>query len=404
VSFDVRPVENLEEFDQAVLAIGQYFGQEPNAEGVERFSRVLPLERMLAARENGTIIGGAGGFPFQMSVPGGRVACAGTTVVGVYPTHRRRGVLTAMMRAHLDDAHERGEPIAALWASEETIYGRFGYGRAAFAGDVSIPRERVAFAHPHEPRGAVRIVDADEAQERFPPLWDALGDERPGVHSRSKDWWETRIFRDPPDRRGGGGPKRLALLEVDGDAAAYAIYRHHMGWEAGSTAGRIQVSEAVGRDAAATANIWRFLLDIDWVATIASSLLPPDHPLFFLLAEARRANYRMGDSLWVRLLDVGAALSQRSYPVEDELVFDVRDPFCEWNAGRWRLAGGAAERTDAEPDLRLDVRELGSAYLGGIGFRPLAQTGLVEEVTPGAIDRADAVFRHALHPWGPEIF
>jgi predicted acetyltransferase len=404
VSFDVRAVEDLDEFEQAVLAIGQYFGQEPSLENAERFSRVLPLERMLAARENGRIIGGAGGFPFEMSVPGGRVRCAGTTVVGVYPTHRRRGVLRAMMRAHIDDAHERGEPIAALWASEETIYGRFGYGRAAFAGDISIPRERVDFAHAHERRGVVRIVEADEGQEKFPPVWDGLAKERPGVHSRSPDWWELRVFRDPPDRRGGGGPKRFALLELDGAAAAYAVYRHHMSWAEGSTTGRVQVSEAVGCDSAATAEIWRYLLDIDWVATIASSLIPPDHPIFFLLAEPRRARYRVGDSLWVRLLDVGAALSGRTYPVDDELVFEVRDSFCEWNAGRWRLAGGAAERTEAEPDLRLDVRELGSTYLGGIGFRQLAQTGLIEEVTAGALDRADSVFRHGLHPWGPEIF
>jgi predicted acetyltransferase len=404
VGIDVRPTQNLEEFGEAVQAISQYFGSEPDPEGFERFSRVLPLDRMLAARENGRIIGGAGGFPFEMSVPGGRVRCAGTTVVGVYPTHRRRGVLRTMMRAHLDDAHERGEPIAALWASEETIYGRFGYGRAAFAGDISIPRERVAFAHPHAPNGVVRLVEGDEAQERFPPLWDALAQVRPGVHSRTPDWWELRIVRDDPNRRGGGGPKRFLLVERDGDGVAYAIYRHHMSWEDGSTSGRIQVIEAIGNDAEANADVWRYLLDIDWVATIASSLIPPDHPLFFLLAETRRMRYRAGDSLWVRLLDVGAALSARRYAAEQELVFEVTDSFCDWNAGRWRLAGGTAERTDADPDLRLDARELGATYLGGIGFRQLAQAGLVEEKTPGAIDRADAAFRHGLHPWGPEIF
>ena len=404
MSLDVKAVENLEEFEQAVLAIGQYFGQEPDPENAQRFTRVLPLERMLAARENGTIVGGAGGFPFAMSVPGGRVRCAGTTVVGVYPTHRRRGVLRAMMRAHLDDAHDRGEAIAALWASEATIYGRFGYGPAAFAGDISLARERVAFARPHERNGVLRIVDAAEALECFPPLWDALADERPGVHSRSRDWWELRILRDPPDRRRGAGPKRLVLVERDGDAVAYAIYRHQMSWEAGMSTGMIRVSEAVGRDAHATADVWRYLLDIDWIATIESSLIPPDHPLFFLLAEPRRMRYRVGDAVWVRLVDVGAALSARTYAADTELVFEVRDPFCEWNVGRWHLTGRAAERTDAKPDLRLDVRELGSAYLGGIGFRQLAQTGLVEEATRGALDRADAAFRNGLHPWTPEIF
>ena len=120
--FDVRPTENLEDFQHALFAIGQYFGPEPTPERAEKFSQSLPFERMHAAREDGAIVGGAGVFPFEMGIPGGIVRCAGVTVVGVYPTHRRRGVLRAMMRAQIDDVHARGEPIAALWASEETIY------------------------------------------------------------------------------------------------------------------------------------------------------------------------------------------------------------------------------------------------------------------------------------------
>jgi predicted acetyltransferase len=404
MSFDVRPVENLDEFQQAVFSIGQYFGQDPNPERAEQFSRILPFARMLAAREDGQIVGGAGAFPFEMSVPGGRVRCCGTTVVGVYPTHRRRGALRAMMRAHIDQAQELGEPIAALWASEETIYGRYGYGRAAFAGDISIPRERVAFVQPLEARGRIRIVERDEALAKFPPLWEGLAHERPGLFIRTSDWWETRTLDDPPDRRFGGGPKRFVLLEHDGEAVAYAIYRHNMSWENFVSTGKVRVVEAIGRNAQATAELWRYLLDIDWVASIESSLVPPDHPLFFVLAEPRRARYRLGDSLWVRLIDVGAALSARTYAGDGALVFELRDEFCPWNEGRWRLEGGAAERTEDTPDLRSDVAVLGSLYLGGITLSALAQANLVEELTPGAIARADGVFRHGLHPWCPEIF
>src|SRR4051812_14321753 len=178
MSFDVRPCADLGEFDRALLSIGQYFGQEPDPENAERFTRMLPIERMHAAWEDGEIVGGAGGFPFEMSVPGALVRCAGTTVVGVAPTHRRRGVLRAMMRAHLDDAHERGEPIAALWASEETIYGRFGYGVAAYPGDVKIPREYGGFPASGERTGTIRIVEREGALEKFPPLWEALARER----------------------------------------------------------------------------------------------------------------------------------------------------------------------------------------------------------------------------------
>ncbi len=386
------------------MSIAQYFGNEPDPERAERFSRLLPVERMHAAWEDGLVVGGAGAFPFKLSVPGGALQCAGTTVVGVAPTHRRRGVLRSMMRAHLDDAHERGEPLAALWASEESIYGRFGYGIAGFAGEVEIPKEYVGFVEPRERTGRLRLVERDEALEAFPPLWEALGRTRPGLFTRSRDWWELRTLNDPPERRDGAGPKRLALLECDGAPAAYAIYRHKMDWEAGVSKGKVVVIEAVGVDPEAVAEIWRFLLDIDWVATITSWLVPPDHPLFFILAHPRRMRYRSGDGLWVRLLDVGAALSGRTYPQDGEVVFEVRDTFCEWNEGRWRLADGAAERTDAEADLALDVTSLGAAYLGGVGFAQLAQGGRVEELKPGAIERADGIFRHGLHPWCPEIF
>jgi predicted acetyltransferase len=308
------------------------------------------------------------------------------------------------MRAHLDDAHERDEPLAALWASEETIYGRFGYGRSAYAGSVMIPKERTEFARPFDRRGTIRFVEHDEARRAFPPLWEALGRERPGVFTRSLDWWELRVFTDPPERRGGAGPKRFVLLELDGAPAGYAIYRHQMSFANFVSTGKVAVVEAIGASPQANAELWRYLLDIDWVATIDASLVPPDHPLFFLLADTRRMTYRPADSLWVRLLDVGAALSGRAYAGDDAIVFDVTDTFCPWNEGTWKLAAGVAERTDESPDLRLDVRELGSAYLGWIGFRQLAQGGGVDELRQGALDRADRVFHYGLAPWCPEIF
>jgi len=175
-----------------------------------------------------------------------------------------------------------------------------------------------------------------------------------------------------------------------------------LSWEVGSSTGKLSVIEAIGTSTQANVELWRYLLDVDWIATIESFLIPPDHPLFFLLAEPRRMRYRMGDALWMRLLDVGAALAGRTYPDNGELVVEVRDAFCPWNEGRWSVPAG--KRTDAQPDLRLDVAALGSAYLGGVKFAALAQGGLVEEAARGAIERADGLFRHGLHPWCPEIF
>jgi predicted acetyltransferase len=383
------------------MQIGQYLGAESAESWGGRFTRVAPLGRMLSAWDGDAMIGGTGAMPFRLSVPGGSVECCGTTVVGVTPTHRRRGVLSALMRRHLDDAHDRGEPIAALWASEEGIYGRFGYGRAAYAGDIALAREHTQFDSPLELQRSFRLVEPGEALEAFPPLWDEVARRRPGMILRTREWWEDRTLADPAESRWGGGPKRLALLERDGVAGGYAIYRHRFDYDQGSSASKLEVVEAIGIDPAAVASVWRFLLDIDWTATITASLMPPDHPLFFLLTQPRRMKYRMGDGLWVRLVDVGAALAGRRYPEDGNLVLEVSDEVCPWNAGRWRLDG---ERTDAGADLGLDVATLGAAYLGGLRLVSLAQGGHVEEHVPGAIERADAIFRHGLHPWCPEIF
>jgi predicted acetyltransferase len=401
---DVRPAATEDEFRQAFHAIGQYFGSTPTDDATDMFVKTIELDRMHTASENGTVVGGAGAFTFELSVPGGSIPCAGVTTVGVYPTHRRRGVLRAMMRAQLEDVHRRGEAIGALWASEETIYGRFGYGLAAWGGEISLPREYGAFALPFEREGAIRFVEADGALELFPAVYDALRQERPGMFSRTREWWDLRVVADPESRRRGAGPKRYVVHETGGKPTGYAIYRHRPSFEAGASTGVLGVVEALGSTPAATREVWRYLLDIDWSATVEAYLMPPDHPLFLLLATPRRAKYRMGDSLWLRLVDVGEALSARAYRDGEPVVFEVRDAFCDWNEGRWRLADGRAGRTDDAPDLRLDADALGSAYLGGVSFAELAAAMRVEELSDGAIGRADDLFRTAFHPWCPEIF
>jgi predicted acetyltransferase len=402
-NFQVARCANLEEFGQAVFAIGQYFGLEPTEERLERFSKNLPIERMHAARENGTIVGGAGAFPFALTVPGAIVPTAGVTVVGTFPTHRRRGVLRAMMRAQLDDVHERGEPLALLWASEDTIYGRFGYGMASVAGEVSIPKEYSAFARPLEREGFLRIVDRDEALRLFPLVWDKVRRKTPGMLARSRSWWEFRILFEAP---GGGeeGPKRFVVLERNGRPEGYAVYRHKPKWEDGVSNSELQVVEAVALDGRPSAELWRYLLDIDWAARTTAHLLPPDHPLWWLLATPRRMRLRIGDGLWLRLVDVGAALSARSYASDGAIVFEVIDDFCPWNAGRWRLSRGRARRTTAAAHLRLDVSALGSVYLGGFTFAELVRGGRIEELRRGAAARADAMFATERAPWCPEIF
>jgi predicted acetyltransferase len=404
MTFDVRTVKDLDEFTAAVVAIGQYFGLTPTEERMQRLLDQITLERMHAAWADGMIVGGAAAFAFDLTVPGGELPTAGVSVVGVYPTHRRRGVLRSLMRAQLDDAHERGEPLAALWASEETIYGRFGYGVAAFCGEISLAHEYTAYAGAVEPTGTLRLLDPDEALRALPPVFDRIRLQWPGMFSRNRLWWEQREINDPEDRRDGAGPKRWIAYERDGMIEGYAVYRHKPGWEQGSTVAELRVLEALGATPAALRDLWGYLLAIDWKAKITAFLLPPDHPLFLLLAAPRRMRYRMGDGIWVRLVDVGAALSGRRYSDDGAVVFDVTDDFCTWNTGRWKVAGGTAARTDEAADIALPVQSLGSALLGGISFAALARAGRVEELHDGALARADAIFRWDRHPWCPEIF
>jgi predicted acetyltransferase len=404
MAFEVRPVRDLEEFTQAMMAIGQYFGMVPVEEKTQRWIDQLTLERMHGVWSDGLVVGGAGAFTFNMTVPGGDLPTAGITVVGVYPTHRRRGVLRSMMRAQLDDVHDRGEPIAALWASEETIYGRFGYGIASFSGEIKLAREYSAFAQAFDPQGTVRLIEAAEAQEALPPVYERTRRDWPGMFSRNKLWWEYREILDPEERREGAGPKRWIVYEQDGSIEGYAAYRHKAGFEAGSSTADLVVIEALGASPEALRDIWGYLLAVDWVATISCFIIPLGHPLFLLLATPRRLRFRMGDCLWVRLVDVGAALSGRRYSDDGSIVFDVADEFCEWNQGRWKLEGGEAKRTDDEADLSLPVQTLGSAYMGGISFAELARAGRVEELKDGALARADRLFGWDRHPWCPEIF
>jgi predicted acetyltransferase len=400
---DIRACRTTEELRDALNVISHYFAHENSLEDAERFAQWLEVGRMHAAFEGDRIIGGAGAFTFDLSVPGGSIPAGGVTVVGVLPSHRRRGVLTSLMRAQLDDCRDRGELAAFLWASEATIYGRFGYGLASRCGDLTLPRERTAFAVPFEPRGRMRLVDEREAAATFPALYEQAFAQRPGLFSRSRVWWETRRLHDDPSRR-QGGPKNRVLLELDGEPAGYAIYTVKQDWASGSSTGTVTILEAVAPTPEAARELWRWLLDFDWTSGFAASLLPLDHPLFLLLAEPRRMQFRVIDGVWVRLVDVAKALAARSYRDAEAVVLDVFDPFMPENSGRFRVGPEDVARTDAQPDLSLDVSGLGSVYLGGFSFADLVRGSRAVELAAGAAERADALFATAVEPWCAEIF
>jgi predicted acetyltransferase len=306
------------------------------------------------------------------------------------------------MQEQLDDCRARGDYVAYLWASEATIYGRFGYGLASRMGEVSLAKDRARFGVPFEPRGTVRLVELDEAARTFPPLYEQVVAQRPGMFVRSKDWWETRKLFDDPARR-QGGPKNLALLELDGRPSGYAIYNVKQDWAAGVSKGVVNIVEVVAPTPESARELWRWLLDFDWTSEFSANLLPLDHELFLLVAEPRRLQFTVNDGVWVRLIDIGQALSARTYN-DGEIVLDVEDAFMPENAGRWRITPSGTVRTDDAADLRLDVTGLGSVYLGGFTFDSLVRGSRAEELTEGAAARADALFRTNIEPWCPEIF
>jgi predicted acetyltransferase len=276
---------------------------------------------------------------------------------------------------------------------------------ASFSGEIELASGYSSLRQAPESGATARLITLEDARTLVPPVYDRVRATTPGMFERTKDWWELRTLADPPDRRQGGGVKNVLLLELDGTPAGYALYRVHMKFEHGSAAGKLEVIEALADGPVATRELWRVLLDMDWKATLTAGLLPIDHPLQHQLSYPRRMQMRISDGLWVRLVDVGAALSARAYGGDGPVVLEVEDSFLPENSGRWRIAGGTVERTDDDADIGLDVGELGSAYLGGFTFAELVRAGVVRELKEGGAARADAVFLTAApKPWCPEIF
>jgi predicted acetyltransferase len=309
-----------------------------------------------------------------------------------------------MMRALLDACHQGGESVAYLWATEDTIYGRFGFGLASFTAEIDLARERSAFHTPFGAPGPVQLVSPAAAEEFIAPIYRRVAVQTPGMFARSSAWWQARTLADPEWRRGSSGDLQCAVLQHEGRPAAYALYRMNSAFERGLQTGSVAVIEAMGDSPEATRGIWRYLFDIDWLARVKARLLPLDHPLLLLLAEPRRLGFSLRDGLWVRLLDIETAMSARSYQAHGSVVIEVIDEFCPWNAGCWRVGSDRVERTGEVPSLRCEISALGSVYLGGFTWTQLARALRVSELVSGAIAHADALFHVRSAPWCPEIF
>jgi predicted acetyltransferase len=393
--FVLRPVTRDELTDFAMTPLTA-FGERFEPARFELDWTSVELDRTLAAFEGDKIVGTGRLYSLELTMPGRRLLpTAGVSWIAVLPTHRRRGILTAIKRTQLDDAADRGEALAILYASESGIYRRFGYGISTSSMSVSVERRHSGFVNP-VPDGRVRLVEEDDARKLFPDIFDRARRIQPGAVQRVDAWWPDEFFWRDHDEK---GTRHYCVCESpDGSLDGYSAYRFEASWDNNPNA-TVHVTDLVTVSSAARAVLWRYLLDVDLVDTIKAWVVPVDEPLRWLLRESRRMRVtRLGDSLWVRVLDAPAALSARTYATPGRLVFEIADPVRPDGdaAGRFVLDGGPdgaeARRTSDEPDLVLEVAELGGILLGGVRPSALARAGLVDERTPGALAVADAMF------------
>ncbi|MDH6710882.1 putative acetyltransferase [Kitasatospora sp. MAA19] len=395
------------DLDVFVDTLHAAFGRFPEtpAEGAGVFWSALELDRgLLAVTADGRPVGTAAAYSFELTLPGGvLVPAPGVTNVGVLPTHRRQGVLTAMMRHQLTEVRARGEFLSVLLASEAVIYRRFGYGPATYTQRLTVPRHRAALARPRAgatadaaAAGSVELLRRAECGGILEEVYDRYRRAQPGALSRPHRWWALGAGRPPVSR----APRYVAVhRDADGVPDGYASYSL-------GESDTLTVDETIATDDAVSTALARFVLGHDLVSQVVFKHFPPDHPLRWQLADfnaGQLSNHT--DWLWVRLLDVPRALTARGWFTDGELVLDVDDPFLGEH-GRYLLTvrDGKADcvLTDREPDLSLDVSDLGSVYLGGTAPSTLVRAGHVRAHRPGAAALADALFRaerapHCLH-------
>ena len=395
---EIRPIAE-DEFETWMRAIESAFGGHVSPEDVQNERKVIDPARCLAAFDGDDIVGCASSVVFEMTVPGGTIPTVGITGVGVVPTHRRRGVNTALMRRQLDDIRDEGFAIAALFASEGGIYGRFGYGLATFEAFVDIETSRSRFVPGSEGDGRVRLLERDAAKDRYLSMFDESRLTRPGAMRMEPNWFDYEFA----EKHFGEERKFFfAFHETGKDVDGVAVYTIKHNWSS-VPQNEVELYALDALNSSAYAQMWRFVLDLDLVSKLTAWSRPADEPLLHLLREPRRLNLRLRDALWLRFLDISRALSSRRYPREGRVVFDVRDAFCPWNEGRYALDSGAegarCEPTEDDADLLLTTNELAAVYLGGSTFSQLHRAGRVSEERAGAIGTADAMFTWDPAPW-----
>ncbi|HZD23091.1 MAG TPA: GNAT family N-acetyltransferase [Acidimicrobiia bacterium] len=405
--WEIRTV-TADEVDLYRSRLARGFGEDPETDeaGIERFSAVFEPDRMFGVFDRSDLVGTGGAFSLGVTVPGGAtVPMGGTTMVTVQPTHRRQGILRELMGRHLDEVADRGEPIAGLWASESTIYGRFGYGPATVRYQVEVNAARVNIDS--DSPGDMRLLDAGEEAKILPDVYESVRSERPGMLTRSREWWESRILANRRSQGGDMSRPRHVVHEHSGKADGYAIYRQKGKWQEWVADGEVSVVEVITAGSESHRAVWAFLTNIDLFPRVTWWNAPVDDPLSLIVDDSRRVRRSLSDSLWIRVLNVPSALEARSYEHDGVIVLGLHDATRSRSEGTYQLevAGSqsSCEPSDAPPDVELDISVLGHLYLGGGNAVAMAGAGRIDG-HPDAITTLHRLFRTDRAPWCPEAF
>jgi predicted acetyltransferase len=406
VTLSLRPAGDAETGWPTLVEVDALaFGSTPETENEDRL--VMEMDRTVIAWDGDQAVGCAASFTFDLSLPGGSAPTAGVTWVGVVPTHRRRGVMSRLMADRHHEALAAGEPLAALWASQSAIYPRFGYGAASHSLQLTIPHSVPLARTPPADDLDLSLVASGDDGPMTRPVYAAARAVRPGMPAQD-DRWHARAVSDRPSDRDGWGPLRTFVATRDGEPVAYARFRQKHRWDQGIGEGTVRVQDLVAIDPAGAAAVWQAAHRLESMAVTRAWNVPLDDPVLLWLSEIRSVEMRMREQLYVRVLDLPAALTARTYATEVDVVLDVTDDLFPDNARRWRLSGGPAGATcaptQAAADLALDIRAVGAALLGSTSLRRLAAAGDVDEQSAGALDAANIAFGHGVAAWCPWVF
>jgi predicted acetyltransferase len=361
------------------------------------------LDRTWGAFDGDKIVATLRSWDGEVTVPGGAIVpAAALTAVTVLSTHRRRGLMSQMLLSDLDHARELGEPLGMLIAAEWPIYGRFGYGRATETATWTIQTRNARFREPVD--GEVELVSNAELRAIAPDVFDRHRRQSTGEIVRKERYWDPALgivaFPGEPIK-----PSFCAVCrDRGGEPIGYLHYRIKNEWDERRPNSTLEVDELIGLTPAAEARLWRYACEVDWVVAVEAANRRVEEPLPFLLADGRGAyQTSRGDHLWVRLIDVPAALTARTYADAGAVVLEVIDA-TGMSSGRYRLEaspdGASCRRTTTDSaDLTLPLESLGAAYLGGTSLCLLAAAGLVAEERSGALALTDRLLRADALPW-----